>query len=107
MKTQVIIQKFFNIEIYYIYKFIISSQNKTIEQCKICGEDYIYGECLERQWCKSCQINDLKKKFACWTSGNKEIDGFIQEMQLNIDFYSDIIFEWIPPDQLNDITEKI
>ncbi|UZO17145.1 uncharacterized protein OCT59_008506 [Rhizophagus irregularis] len=35
-----------------------------------------------------------------WTSGNKKIDDFIQEIQL-----SDIIFEWIPYNQLYEIRE--
>ena len=40
-----------------------------------------------------------------WTSGNKKIDDFIQEMQLKIHEYDDIVFEWIPYNQLNDIKE--
>ncbi|CAB4433260.1 unnamed protein product [Rhizophagus irregularis] len=39
-----------------------------------------------------------------WTSGNKKIDDFIQEMQLKTD-NPDILFEWIPYNQLNDIRE--
>ena|ERR1051325_7419235 len=49
--------------------------------------------------------NYLKKKFTKWTSGNKQIDSFIQEKQLEIDDYTDIVFEWIPYNQLNGIVE--
>jgi hypothetical protein len=37
------------------------------------------------------------------TSGNEEIDNFIREMQLKISNYNDIVFEWIPYDQFNEI----
>ncbi|UZO17314.1 uncharacterized protein OCT59_008672 [Rhizophagus irregularis] len=40
-----------------------------------------------------------------WTSGNGKIDSFIQERQLNINFYDDVIFEWIPYNQFNEIKE--
>ena len=40
-----------------------------------------------------------------WTSGNEKIDNFIQEMQLKINDSNDIVFEWIPYDQFNDIKE--
>ena len=38
-------------------------------------------------------------------SGNKKIDDFIKEMHLRIKEYKDIIFEWIPYNQLNNIEE--
>jgi hypothetical protein len=53
------------------------------------------------KWCKPCQINYLKK-----SSGNEKIDNFIQEMQLQIMNPSDIILEWIPYNQFDEI-EKI
>ncbi|GET03664.1 kinase-like domain-containing protein [Rhizophagus clarus] len=73
--------------------------------CEICGKRYtnIYDE--SSNWCKSCQIDDLKNNFVNWTSGNEEIDNLIQEMQLKIDTSDDKIFEWIPYNQLNDIKE--
>ena len=67
--------------------------------CEKCGE-----RCTD-QWCKSCEINELKKNFSKWTSGNKKVDYLIQEMQLKINSYNDIIFEWIPYNQFNDIKE--
>ena len=58
-------------------------------------------------WCKPCQIDNFKKDFANWTSGNKKIDSYIQEMQLKIDDedYDIMLVEWIPYDHLNDIKE--
>ncbi|CAB5390803.1 unnamed protein product [Rhizophagus irregularis] len=38
-----------------------------------------------------------------WTSGNEKIDDFIQEMQLKVNNYDDIVLEWIPYDQFSKI----
>ena len=40
-----------------------------------------------------------------WISGNEKIDDFIQEMQLKIDSFDDIVFEWIPYNQFDNIKE--
>ncbi|PKC72660.1 hypothetical protein RhiirA1_531052 [Rhizophagus irregularis] len=45
---------------------------------------------------------------ANWISGNEKIDDFIQERQLKIndyDYYKDIVLEWIPYNQFNEIKE--
>ena len=39
------------------------------------------------------------------TSGNEKIDNLIQEMQLKINSRYDIIFEWIPYNQFDNIEE--
>ncbi|GES81589.1 kinase-like domain-containing protein [Rhizophagus clarus] len=72
-------------------------------KCESC--DGIYTNIIYK-WCRPCKINNLKKNFTNWTSGNEKIDDFIQGMQLNIERFNDIIVEWIPYAQLNDI-EKI
>jgi hypothetical protein len=73
--------------------------------CETCGKKYtdIYDESFK--WCKPCQINDLKNNFMNWTSGNEIIDNLIQEMQLKIDTWNNMIFEWIPYSQFNNIKE--
>src|SRR2546430_11081192 len=70
------------------------------EFCNKCGEKYTI---VNYKWCKPCQIDNLKGNFT--TSGNETIDNFIQEMQLKIDKYNDIVFEWIPYNQFSDIKE--
>ena len=40
-----------------------------------------------------------------YSSGNKEIDDFIQKMQSKRSSHNDIIFEWIPYNQFNNIEE--
>ncbi|CAB5364384.1 unnamed protein product [Rhizophagus irregularis] len=72
-------------------------------ECKRCGK--YSNNSLQQRWCKSCQINDLRKNFTNWTSGNEKIDSLIQEKQLKIDKYFDIIVEWIPYDKFDDIKE--
>src|SRR4051794_34504186 len=67
--------------------------------CEKCGKKYT------NKWCKPCQMNNLKKNFTIWTSGNKIIDDHIQEMQSKFNQYNDIVFEWIPYKQFNDIRE--
>jgi hypothetical protein len=47
----------------------------------------------------------LKQNFANWASGNEKIDEFIREMQMKVNNYNDIIVEWIPYNQFNDIKE--
>jgi hypothetical protein len=41
-----------------------------------------------------------------WISENEKIDDLIQEMQLKIDNHDDLVFEWIPYNQFNNI-EKV
>ncbi|EXX63995.1 hypothetical protein RirG_147060 [Rhizophagus irregularis DAOM 197198w] len=47
----------------------------------------------------------LETNFTNWTSGNGKIDDFIQERQLKINNYDDIVLEWIPYNQFNEIKE--
>ncbi|EXX71019.1 kinase-like domain-containing protein [Rhizophagus irregularis DAOM 181602=DAOM 197198] len=67
--------------------------------CNKCGKKFTKKT---YKWCKSCQINDLEKN---WTSGNEKIDNLVQEKQLNINGFNDIIVEWIPYNQFNNIKE--
>src|SRR3954452_6788441 len=55
--------------------------------------------------CIQCLRNKLKSNFINWTSGNTKIDNFIQEKQLKVDSRYDIIFEWIPYNQFNNMEE--
>ena len=73
-----------------------------MSSCKKCGKQYTD---IKNKWCKPCQIDNLKGNFTNWTSGNEKIDELIQEMQLKINKYNDIVFEWIPYNQFSDIKE--
>ena len=53
-------------------------------------------------WCQQCNAKRFQQDFHKWTSGNKFIDKFIQESQLNAQnpFY---ILEWIPYNRLTNV----
>ena len=53
-------------------------------------------------WCQSCNSKHFQQDFNKWTSGNKEIDEFIQKFQLNATHYEEVL-EWIPYEKFSDI----
>ncbi|RGB43384.1 kinase-like domain-containing protein [Rhizophagus diaphanus] len=67
----------------------------------------ICGECKEpgtgEKWCQSCNARRFKDNFKNWTSGNKDIDEFIQQSQLNAVYYTKYL-EWIPFEKFQNIT---
>src|ERR1043165_589292 len=73
------------------------------EQYKKCG---LCDECNQPntgyKWCQSCNSNHFQQDFNKWTSGNKEIDEFIQNFQLNATRYEEVL-EWIPYEKFSDI----
>jgi hypothetical protein len=77
-------------------------QNTYCEKCVKCGKSYVD---TQYKWCKICQINDLKNNFTNWTSNDEIIDNFVRDMQLTINDLSDIVFEWIPYGQFDNIEE--
>ena len=68
-----------------------------------------YGTCEEcnqektgYQWCRSCNAKRFQQNFKNWTSGNDDIDKFIQHTQLlATDRYK--VLEWIPYDRFYNI----
>jgi hypothetical protein len=70
--------------------------------CMECLKSFCYetdkfkSENDETKWCQSCQMNYFKKNFKNWTSGNIQIDNYIQKNQLEkINDPKYTIFEWI------------
>ena len=53
-------------------------------------------------WCQSCNSKHFQCDFNKWTSGNKEIDEFIQNFQLNATRYEEVL-EWIPYKEFENI----
>ncbi|GES86525.1 kinase-like domain-containing protein [Rhizophagus clarus] len=68
--------------------------------CENCGNRY---EDNYSRWFQLCQINNLKISFTNWTSGNVKIDNFIQKKQSKFEY--NIVFEWIPYNNLTEIKE--
>src|SRR5579864_5421815 len=54
------------------------------------------------QWCQQCNGKRFQQDFHKWSSGNKFIDKFIQETQLNAKYYNDVL-EWIPYNRLTNV----
>nr|CAG8456048.1 10998_t:CDS:2 [Entrophospora candida] len=80
---------------------------RSFEELEHCLEEY--GRCEDCQqpntgtnWCKSCNAERFKSKFGSWTSGNKEIDKFIQEIQLKANDMYELI-EWVDYDKFENI----
>jgi hypothetical protein len=71
-------------------------------------DELISGEISDEicEKCKStCNAIHFRRNFENWTSGNNDIDKFIQNTQLleHTDFWVKDIIEWIPYDRFRDI----
>ena len=69
----------------------------------------VYGLCIEcnqkntqLDWCKACNAKHFQQNFENWTSGNVDIDKFIQDAQLSANS-NDKVLEWIPYDKFHNI----
>jgi hypothetical protein len=83
--------------------------NKLIPNEELREQYKKYGLCKEcnqfntgSSWCQSCNSKHFQKNFNKWTSGNKEIDEFIQKFQLNATNMNEVL-EWIPYDRFENI----
>jgi hypothetical protein len=52
---------------------------------------------------KICDTKRFQQNFKNWTSGNNNIDKFIQDTQLSYHDYNNTALEWIPYDKFEDI----
>uniref|UniRef100_U9SYM9 Protein kinase domain-containing protein n=1 Tax=Rhizophagus irregularis (strain DAOM 181602 / DAOM 197198 / MUCL 43194) TaxID=747089 RepID=U9SYM9_RHIID len=53
-------------------------------------------------WCKECNAKRFQQNFKNWTSGNNDIDKFIQDTQLSATLWLEVL-EWIPYNKFHDI----
>ncbi|EXX60340.1 Tpk1p [Rhizophagus irregularis DAOM 197198w] len=60
------------------------------QQCFVCNRPYVFIK-----WCKFCDIEQFKKQFSNWGSGNPEFDKIIHDSQLSIKYPNGFI-QWIP-----------
>jgi hypothetical protein len=70
--------------------------------CKECRQPNTGGDRIHSPWCQSCNSKHFQQDFNKWTSGNKEIDEFIQNFQLNAT-RCDEVLEWIPYEKFENI----
>ena len=66
--------------------------------CKECNQKNTGSE-----WCKACNAKHFQQNFEKWTSGNVDIDKFIQDTQLSAHHDYNRSLEWIPYDRFYDI----
>ena len=101
----------------YVYDFydnLLTEEQKSFIDKLIPNEElrerYIeYGLCNEcsqpntgKRWCQSCNSKHFQQDINKWTSGNKEIDEFIQKFQLSATRVEEVL-EWIPYEKFSDI----
>ena len=65
--------------------------------CEDCNQNYTGVD-----WCKECNAKHFQQNFEKGTSGNIDIDKFIQETQLSAN-KSEKVLEWIPYDRFLNI----
>ncbi|CAB5369437.1 unnamed protein product [Rhizophagus irregularis] len=114
---EVIVLKYFNTKEFDSERLLldkifgVSQDPITKDYLLILDNNYLENFCVKcdkqytdvyEKWCKSCQINYLNNHINLICKDEK-IDSFIYEIQLKIDHPTDIIFEWIPYNQFNDI----
>ncbi|RHZ46202.1 hypothetical protein Glove_629g16 [Diversispora epigaea] len=70
------------------------------------GEYGICEECgnknTDNNWCLQCNSQRFQQNFGNWTSGNKDLDEIIQELQSNCTTTHSFV-EWIPYSKFEDI----
>src|SRR5256885_17232328 len=67
--------------------------------CTECNKKNTY-----HNWCRTCNIPRFRQDFDKWTSGNKEIDYFIQNSQIYV-WDSRLVLEWYTWKTFSDMKE--
>ncbi|RHZ80973.1 hypothetical protein Glove_130g164 [Diversispora epigaea] len=88
----------------------ISDNNSLINYQKLININSLKRTCnrchqniIGFNWCNPCNAKQFQNEFGKWTSEDREIDEFIQQIQLNANKRQEII-EWIPFEKLENIT---
>src|SRR6185369_7373256 len=68
-------------------------------RCEECNEIKMYHD-----WCIACNATHFRDDFDKWTSGNNEIDYFIQNTQIHAWRY-ELVLEWYPWSTFSEIEE--
>src|SRR3989440_4828352 len=69
-------------------------------RCEVCN-----GINTGYYWCETCNAGHFRNDFDKWTSGNKEIDYFIQNNQIHAWRYQ-LVLEWYPWSTFSEIEES-
>ena len=75
-----------------------------IPKCRFCipGCAQCIEACQRKGWCDTCKSTGLVKHFITWTSGNKEIDAYIQSKQMKTEIPHQYL-QWIDPQEFTDV----
>ena len=76
----------------------LKERYKKYGLCKKCKQPNTYYY----SWCQSCISKYLQRNFQNWTSGNHDIDQFIQKAQLKANHQRKIL-EWIEYDRFENV----
>ena len=71
------------------------------EECKQPNTGHIYIYILYG-WCQSCNAKRFQQNFKNWTSGNHDIDEYIQNSQLKAKCHEEVL-EWIEYDKFENV----
>src|SRR4051794_31331973 len=77
---------------------------KDYGRCKQCNEINTHKDDYYGAWCLTCNSAHFRKDFDKWTSGNKEIDYFIQNTQIHT-WRNWLVLEWYPWENFSQIEE--
>jgi hypothetical protein len=75
---------------------------KNCGLCKECKQPNTGYGGVDYNWCHSCNSKRFQQDFENWTSGNNEIDKFIQKVQLKAKVFAEIL-EWIEYDRFENV----
>ena len=70
------------------------------KECKQPNTGIAYYD--DNNWCQPCNVKHFQQNFQNWTSGNHNIDEFIQKAQLKAKRYDEVI-EWVEYDRFENV----
>ena len=76
MNEETVCQDFFD-NVFIDIKETEDQRIKKYSRCKECNEIN-----TNQDWCRRCNVGHFRNDIDKWTSGNKEIDYFIQQTQI-------------------------
>ena len=75
----------------------MKEERKNHGLCKECNQPNTSYE-----WCQLCNAKRFQQNFKNWTSGNHDVDEFIQRIQLKAKNFREVI-EWIEYDRFENV----
>ena len=72
------------------------------EECKQLNTGRFYYDRNITMWCQSCNAKHFQQNFKNWTSGNHDIDEYIQNSQLKAKCCEEVL-EWIEYDKFENV----